>query len=194
MAKRRLRRSITLAGGQNAKIHDRQATDLVRNAQVGTVVVDDPYDAGGKILAFRSLRNDTLAALHHRSHITDVQLLAGRHWQKAFEMAEVGGAKAIDPTREAVDGGGFAYNGVTDAQSKALAMLAKATRALGLEGETIIRDVLASHMTLDQAAVARGLCSQAERVYLGRRLRECLDTLAVVYGYAMAEPNTQHFA
>jgi hypothetical protein len=194
MAKRKLHKAkITLAGGQNAKIHDRKATDLVHQ-QVGPVIVEDPYEAGGKIVAFRSLRNDTLAALHDRNHITDVQLRAGRHWQRAYEKAEVGGARAIDPTREVVDGGGLAYNGVTDEQSKALAMLAKARRALGLEGETIVRDVLASHMTLDQAAIARGLGSQAERVYLGRRLRECLDTLAVVYGYAMPVPDTQHFA
>jgi hypothetical protein len=194
MAKKtKLKRTITLAG-QSAKIHDRKATDLTMNAQVGTVVVEDPYEAGGKIVAFRSLRDDTLATLHHHRQIDDAQLRGGRHWQKAYEMSEVGGAKAIDPTKEAVDGGGCSYGGITDAQSKALAALSRGNMALGMEGEAIVRDVLGSHLTLVQAAVKRGLTSDREVSYMGRRLRECLETLAVVYGYAMPKPKTQHFA
>jgi hypothetical protein len=187
MAKRNLRKpKITLAGGQNAKIHDRRATDLLVNAQVGTIQVEDPYEPGGKIVAFRSLRDDTLATLHHHRQIDDAQLMGGRHWQKAHELSEVGGVGAIDPTKEAVDGGGHGFCGVTDAQSKAMATLARGALALGMEGEAIIRDVLGSHLSLTAAAIKRGLTSEREKTYLGTRFRECLETLAVTYGYAMA--------
>jgi hypothetical protein len=185
MAKRKLKRSITLAGGQNAKIHDRKATDLVHQ-QVGPVIVEDPYEAGGKIVAFRSLRDDTLAYMHQHKQIDDAQFRAGRDWQRDLELSEVGGAKAIDPTKEAVDGGGLPYSGITDGQSKALASLSRAARALGMEGEAIIRDVLGSHLSLAAAAVKRGLTSERERAYLGSRFREALETLAETYGYAMA--------
>ena len=194
MAKRRLKAKITLAGGQNAKIHDRLATDLVRNAEVGTVTVDDPYEVGAKIVAFRSLRDDTLAYMHQHKQIDDAQLRGGRDWQRDCELSEVGGARAIDPTKEAVDGGGFAYSGITDAQSRALASLARASRMLGMEGEAIVRDVLGSHLTVAQAAIKRGLVSEREVHYLGRRLRECLDTLALVYGYAMPGSKPRNIA
>lgn len=195
MAKRnKLKAKITLAGGQNVKIHDRLSSDLPINAQVGPTTVDDPYEAGAKIVAFRSLRDDTLAVLHHSKQIDEAQFMGGRHWQKAYELAEVGGARAIDPTREAVDGGGFVYSGISDAQSKALDSLKRAAKKLGMEGEALVRDVLGSHLTLDMAATKRGLMSQAERVYIGRRFRECLETLAVVYNYAMERPKTQNRA
>lgn len=195
MAKRNLKKpKITLAGGQNAKIHDRRATDLLQNAQVGTIQVEDPYEAGGKIVAFRSLRDDTLATLHHHRQIDDAQLMGGRHWQKAHELSEVGGVGAIDPTKEAVDGGGLGYSGISDAQSKAMATLAKGAAALGMEGEAIVRDVLGSHLSLMAAAVKRGMTSERERAYIGFRFREALETLAVVYGYAMAKPEAQNRA
>jgi hypothetical protein len=193
MAKRKLKRTITLAG-QSAKIHDRKATDLTMNAQVGTVVVEDPYEAGGKIVAFRSLRDDTLAYMHQHRQIDDAQFRAGRDWQRDRELSEVGGAKAIDPTKEAVDGGRSTYSGITDAQSKALASLARAARALGMEGEAIMVDVLGSHLSLNAAAIKRGLTSELERKYLGRRFRECLETLALVYGYAMPSRKPQNIA
>jgi hypothetical protein len=93
-----------------------------------------------------------------------------------------------------VDGGRSTYSGITDAQSKALASLARAARALGMEGEAIMVDVLGSHLSLNAAAIKRGLTSELERKYLGRRFRECLETLALVYGYAMPSRKPQNIA
>jgi hypothetical protein len=194
MGKRKLKRVAALVGGQNGNIHDRRAADLLAKAQVGAVVIEDPYEAGGKIVAFRSLRNDTLAHMHHHRQIDDAQYYAGRHWQRSYELAEVGGAKAIDPTREAVDGGRSQVPGVTDEQSRAFASLARAARFLGMEGEAIIQDVLGGCCTIEMAAARRGLLTIREREYLGKRFRECLETLAVVYGYAMQGDWTPNIA
>ena len=88
-------------------VHDRRSTDLVRNASVAIVEVDDPYaiEPGGKITVLRSLRDDPLARMSAAKQIDSAQFEAGRAWQADYEEAEVGGASAIDPTKEAVDGG-----------------------------------------------------------------------------------------
>jgi hypothetical protein len=165
-------------------VHDRRAQDAPSNMLVGTVTVDDPYgSAFDKIVVFRNLRDDPLAAMHDAGQIGQHQFIAGRHWQKCYELSEMGGARAIDPTKEAVDGGRIPEP-LSDAKCRALGDLAKARQALGLEGGAIIMDVLGRHMTIALCCDARGLTSERERNYLGRRFRECLDTLAIEFGYA----------
>lgn len=186
MGKRKLKKaSVTLAVSATGAPYDRRSTDLTINAQVGPVIVDDPYEAGAKVVAFRNLRDDPLAAMHNAKQVDEAQFIAGRHWQRAYELAEIGGVRAIDPTRECVDGGQIAQATITDAQIKAFGDLARAMTALGMEGEVLVKDVLAKHMTIAQAADRRDMASELERRYLGRRFRECLDTLSVVFGYAM---------
>ena len=48
-----------------AKAHDRRSRDLLRNAEVATVEVENPLalEPGEKIVALRSIRNDPLARL-----------------------------------------------------------------------------------------------------------------------------------
>src|SRR6185295_2120596 len=84
--------------------HDRRATELPRVGRFVTCEVDDPYEIGAKIVAIRSTRNDPLADLHSRKHIDDAQYEGGRSFQRDFEAAERGPC-AIDPSKEAVDGG-----------------------------------------------------------------------------------------
>lgn len=181
-------------------VHDRRAADLPFNAKVFIDQVPDAYGAAefpayderkGELVSqgqptvtvIRSLRDDPLAALHAAGQIDRVQFIAGQHWQFAHIRAEIGGVKAIDPGKEAVDGGRMAEP-VNDVVRKAIADLARAGRALGHEGEILVRDVLGRGWTVAKAADARGLGSEYGRKYMGRRFRECLDTLSIVYGYA----------
>lgn len=145
--------------------------------------VDDPEN-GEKITVLRSLRIDPLAALHARRQIDEAEYYAGRHWQRAYELAELGGSRAIDPTREAVDGGKYPEP-LSDIQARAFNELATASKALGMEGESIVKDVLARGMPILHVAAARGLTTERELLYIGKRFRECLNTLAVTFGYAM---------
>lgn len=185
MATRRLRRARPVPI-EAAKVHDRLATETAENLHLGTITVDDPYgSAFEKIVVFRNLRNDPLAAMHDAGQVDQAQFVAGRHWQKCYEISELGGARAIDPTREAVDGGRMPEP-LSDARCRAIGNLAEARQALGLEGGALIHNVLGQHMTLAQCADARGMASDREKNYLGRRFRECLDTLAIVFGYVMA--------
>jgi hypothetical protein len=63
-----------------AKIHDRRSRDLLRNAEVAAVEVDDPLglDPGDKIVTLRSIRNDPLARLHTHRQIDEAQYQGGR--------------------------------------------------------------------------------------------------------------------
>ena len=179
---------MTLAAGALRGTHDRRATDLPFNATVVPVVADDPYEAGAKLTVLRSLRDDPLAAMHNARQIDQAQFIAGRHWQRAFELVEIRGVRAVDLTRERVDGGGIPQPMTSDAQVRAFGDLTKAMTALGLEGESLIRDFLGRGWCLSDIAARRDARSERERGYIGWRLRECLNTLAVEFGYAGAKP------
>ncbi len=169
-------------------VHDRRAQDLLRNAKVAPVEVDDPWaeNPGDKIMVMRSLRDDPLAAMQAAGQIDQCQYNAGRHWQKALELSEVGTVKAIDPAKEAVDGGRLA-DPISEPQRKAIRDLARVDQRLGSEGAILVRDVLGKGMTIAQAADRRGLTSEPNRKYLGKRFRECLDSMALVLGYATSD-------
>lgn len=164
-------------------VHDRRATDLLRNAQVSPIEVDDPLELGGKLIVMRSTRNDPLARLHDRRQIDEAQYQGGRAFQDDFEVAERG-PRAIDPSKEAVDGGRMPEP-ITESQRKAVKRLAGVHRELGQNGSALIHAVLVERLTLEKICDDRGLTTERERLYVGRRFRECLDDLARIYNFAM---------
>jgi hypothetical protein len=165
--------------------HDRRATDSNRGIEsyLTPKEVDDPYEAGGKIIVMRSTRDDPLADLHARHMIDEAQYQAGRAFQNDFETAERG-ARAVDPSKEYVDGG-LAPEPITEAQRRAARQLAIVHRKLGADGSAIVHDVLVHNRTRKQVAESRGLVGKRWEEYYGMRFRECLDCLALVYGFSM---------
>jgi hypothetical protein len=164
------------------KPHDRRAIDLLRNAQVAPLEVDDPYELGGKILVMRSTRDDPLADLHDRNMIDEAQYQAGRAFQRDFEAAERG-PRAIDPSKECVDGG-VMPEPITESQRKAAKQLVIVYNSLGMNGSSLVHDILVHCRTRAQVAATRGLFGKRWEEWFGVRFRECLDTLAEVYGFA----------
>ena len=164
---------------------DRRAKDLLSKAQVIAVEVDDPYalEPGEKVLAFRSLRDDPLARLHCRQMIDDAQYAAGKDYRRDLEMIEIGGARAIDPTKEAVDGGRHVERD-SDAYGKAHARLNAAAVVLGQFEESLVRAVLAGNLFPAQVAVHAGHTSARDQDYYARTFRTALEGLAGFYGYA----------
>jgi hypothetical protein len=152
-------------------------------ADAGPVEVQDPLNSEHKITLFRKLRDDPLGRLQDRKQIDEAQYLAGRRWQRAYEAAEIAGARAIDPTREVVDGGQISTSSISDDQARAFADLAKASKALGMIAESVVRDVLAHGMTTERVATARGYHDQRSQRYYARVLRDGLETLATVFGF-----------
>lgn len=186
LTKRNFRRhGVKPWNAPSVAIHDRRASDLVRGAEVASIVVDDPYEPGAKIETTRSTRDDPLANLHARKQIDEAQYQGGRAFQKDWETAERG-PRAIDPTKEAVDGGRMPEP-ITEGQRKAVLRLARIERELGADGTIIVREVLILGMTMEQVGKHRGLSTERWQKYFGRRFRECLDRLAVTYGFATPE-------
>jgi hypothetical protein len=164
-------------------VHDRRTTDLLRNAIVAPIEIDDPLEAGGTLIVMRSIRNDPLAGLHARHHIDEAQYQGGRAFQYDFETAERG-PKAIDPSKEAVDGG-LMPEPITEAQRKAAHRLKRVYGALGQDGSALAHDVLVYGLTMSRVCVRRGLSGERWENYFGMRFQECLHCLAEVYGFAM---------
>ncbi len=165
------------------KIYDRMTADLPINAVVAPDIVDDPLDRTAKLRVMRSLRDDPLAGMYSRKVIDDAQLAAGRLWQRYHEDSEIGGARAIDFTKEAVDGGRFKEPDITH-MSIALAKLKEARKELGEFGSSLMHDVLIRRMTIIDVAKARVMPRQREIDFLGLRFRECLESLARLWGFA----------
>jgi hypothetical protein len=167
-----------------AKVHDRRARDLLRNAEVTAIEVDDPLglEPGDKIVTLRSIRNDPLARLHAHRHIDEAQYQGGRAFQGDWEKAERG-PQAVDPSREYVDCA-QAREPITEGQRKAALRLNRAERELGADGSALVHEVLILGMTMEQIAQRRALQGQRWIDYFAKRFRECLDRLALMYGFA----------
>lgn len=167
-----------------AKLHDRRSHDLPRKAEVVSVEVDNPLglEPGDKIVALRSIRNDPLGRLHSHRQIDEAQYQAGRAFQDDWERAERG-PQAVDPGREYVDGV-QAREPITEGQRKAVLRLNRAERELGADGAALVHDVLVHGMTMEQVGQRRELRSQRWNDYFARRFKECLDRLALLYGFA----------
>jgi hypothetical protein len=184
MARRRLKAPITLAGqplSSTTTIHDRRATGLPPNAVVAEQVAQDP--AGDQTRVLVAIRDDPLGRLFVRRQIDAAQLHGGRAWQECYERTQLWPSGGIaDP----VDGGGKAsdpFVRIADAS----AMVLKCAERLGEQGNGLVRDFLGERRFMAQIAVSRGLDphpDSRDMAYLGRRLRECLNTLAKVFGYA----------
>lgn len=144
--------------------------------------VDDPYEIGGKIIVMRSTRDDPLAWMHSRNVIDEAQYQGGLAFQMDFETIQAG-PRAIDASEPYVDRS-FRHRSISVAFSDSLARLNRADRELGQLGASLTRDVLIHGMSIQAIGIARGTGSEAELKYIGRRFRECLDTLAFVYEFS----------
>ena len=175
--------------GPQVQVHDRRAKSVNRGlaAHIVETEVDDPFERGARIATVRSVRDDPLADRLARGHIDAAQFAAGREFQKHFGIAERG-PRAIQLT-ERVDGSAPPET-LSDSQLRSWRWLDKCYRKLGDDGSALVHDVLVRNMTVRQIAQSRGLAGSRYESYFGIRLRECLDELAIVFGFVSAKRPT----
>jgi len=169
----------------------RRKTKVTLARDTATVEIDNPFYAPGgprhvprRIAAVRSLRDDPLARLHDRRQIGEAEYRAGRDFQRLLEAAELGRMRTNDPSREPVDGGGGVRDGLTERELHAFRQLARLWPVLGKDGSAMLRAFLGERQFLPAIALSRGLPEDQQTLrYLGRRIRECLETLAAEFGY-----------
>lgn len=167
-----------------AKVHDRTTMDLPINSVVAIDIVADPYsDCGEKIQVIRSTRDDPLAGMRARDYIDDAQLAAGRKWQMLHERSTVGCIRAIDPTKEAVDGGAI-RDMLTDPQIEAFKELADAFKTLEPLVNSIIFYVLAERNNIQQTADKLGYHTRHGRDKVSDYFKGGLEQLAGLWGFA----------
>jgi hypothetical protein len=165
-------------------IYDRRSREVPFNAEVAEVEIDNPLglDPGEKIVAIRSIRGDPLGRLHAHHQLDEAQYRGGRAFQNDWERAERG-PQAVDTTREYVDGAGT-REPVTESQRQAVLRLNRVERELGTDGSALVYDVLVLGLSMDQIGERRAVRTQRWNDYFARRFRECLDRLALIYGFA----------
>jgi hypothetical protein len=166
------------------KIHDRRSQDTLSAGQYVPTEVDDPMglEAGDKISVLRQTRCDPLGRLHAHRQIDEAQYQGGRAYQQDKETAERG-AKAIDPTKEAVDGGSFP-EAITDRPIKARKRIIKIEGELGRRLTRVLEAVLIEGKTMEQLAQSR---AQSILKLHGNLFRVALNELAQMYGFSNAE-------
>ena len=167
-----------------AQIYDRRSREVPFNAELAEIEVDNPLalDSGERIVAIRSIRSDPLGRLHAHHQIDEAQYRGGRAFQNDWERAERG-PQAMDPTRE-YDDGARTREPVTESQRQAVLRLNRIERELGTDGAALVHDVLILGLTMDQIGARRAVRTQRWNDYFARRFRECLDRLALIYGFA----------
>jgi hypothetical protein len=166
-----------LAGSMTEQPADRQSGDKQVNRQYAVMEVEDPYAPGERITVTRQLRHDQLAWYHTHRQIDDAQYAAGRAYQRDYEAAERG-ARAIDPTKEAVDGGA-AVDPLPVAQIAARNKLVAIEAILGHYLIRLLQAVLIHGASLSSMA---SLNNEAAKDHVGRMFRMGLELLAVQYG------------
>jgi hypothetical protein len=161
---------------QPTVVHDRRSRDTVSAGKYAPIEVDDPYAPGERIVVLRQV-NDQLAWYHSHHRIDDGQYEAGRAYQRDWEAAERG-ARAIDPTREKVDGG-LGVDPLPVKQLSARNKLVAIEAVLGRQATRILQSVLVHGAKVDELARNQ---SRGEREHTGRQFRDALEVLAVEYG------------
>jgi len=167
------------------KVFDRRSLDNPKGVIPSEDEIRGPLDGPHERSAvIRNLRSDVLAQMKARRQIDECQYAAGRHWEALWERAEIGGIKAMDTTKEPVDGHGETAEPLTDRQRSAVRDLRRADSDLGIRGATLVRLVLGRRLTVEQIAVEYANGSHHDKLYFGRLFRDCLDVLAISFGYA----------
>jgi hypothetical protein len=75
------------------------------HVELGEGLVDDPYEKGAKLRVIKNVREHPVSHLHARGILSDSQAIAGETFRSNYERAVLGASRAIDYTKERVDGG-----------------------------------------------------------------------------------------
>lgn len=157
------------------------------SVQIVEIEVDNPHyepahhgraDNPRKIKAPYNPRESYSGWLLHRGLITPAEARAATDVRQAFEALGGGGARAMDYTKEPVDGGG-ASDPITERQRRAGALLSECHGTLGPAGHDLVMK-LAGECLWPRDLAPRDARKQD---YLSMRFRECLEHLSIRWGY-----------
>lgn len=172
--------------------------------ELGTVTIDNPwfsYDHHEsaanprKIAAVANIRESPLTWMHEQRYrsgedkgeryIDDTQFVVGSIFRMLYEKAGGTSIKAMDTTKEPVDGG-FVTDGLTDTRFKAAKELMFVRAKLGDAGYKLVEQVCGQCLWISQIEPTKHYQRLA-----GERLKECLDTIAILWGKASVNTHSE---
>lgn len=131
-----------------------------------------------RIEALSNVRESPLAWMSKCGYIDETQLIVGSIFRMLYEKTGGNTIQAMDTTKEPVDGGKMT-DGLTDERFKAAKELMHVRAKLGDQGYKLVEQVCGQCLWLNQIEPTKHYQRLA-----GKRLRECLDTLAYLWGKA----------
>lgn len=164
----------------------RKSRVTLPHVEIAVIEVDDPYfDAKTpesranprKMKATINARESYAMWLYAREHIDHAELLAAKRIRGAWERLGGAGARAIDYTREKVDGGAMPQT-ISDDHLRAARILKDAQAVLGPAGYDLTIKLACMGLWISDLS-----SKEVHQKYLGMRFRECLDTLSAHWGY-----------
>lgn len=134
-----------------------------------------------KVKAALNSKESAISSMAARGHLNIAQIRAAKTFCALWEAIGGAGAKAIDYSRDQVDGGKNAQD-ITDKQLEAGAELKKCSDLLGVLGYELVVRTAGMGMTIDDLAGKE----RRRRDHAADSLRGCLEVLAVHWGYSNA--------
>jgi hypothetical protein len=158
--------------------------------EIGTRVVDDPYDRSNKLTVPANVKASGLVWMHSRGQIDDAQFTAGERFRALYEQAEIGSARGVDHSRPIVDGSGFVSSGVADTTAAAIRELAHLRHAVGAPAFNLAVALIGEGMTIADYAkhLNGGHPSRLMADNVGCMLRAALDGLIRFWGVGSGPP------
>jgi hypothetical protein len=143
--------------------------------------VDDPYEPGAKLRVIKNVREHAISQLHSTGVITDDQRIAAELFRAKYEMSVLGASKAIDYTKERVDGGRLAEP-LSERVQEAFQWLNSVARypGIGKQGFSVLVAVCGEGKGLIETAKSWSGChadGTRGHVYIKGRLIEALEEL-----------------
>jgi len=148
--------------------------------EVGSRLVDDPFEPGNKIAVPFNVRHDPLARMLSRGEIDDAQYRAGEDLRACVERLGGSGAPAVDTTKEAVDGGKI-YDGIPESTMKAAKKLREAQSVLGWQTYRLVRSIVCDG--LNGSLIAQQSQARVDRKAVQVQVRRGLEQLAILWNY-----------
>jgi hypothetical protein len=149
--------------------------------ELGERLVPDPMEPSASIKATVNVRESSIDHMASRGRINASQAEAGQRFRKLWEKAAVGRNKAMDTSREPVDGGGVG-DPISDDLVRASYELNKVLRIAGQAGAQLLIAIVGEGRRIEEVAarwsrsggVVKGDRAQG---YVTGRMVEALDEL-----------------
>jgi hypothetical protein len=146
--------------------------------EIHPTIVESVYERGAYEPAVKNIREGSISWMYSHGQIDDAQRMAGEWFRETYERTRMG-SMAVDPSHEPVDTSGKS-DPIPDRAIVAIEELSTVRNQLGRVRYSVVELVCGQGWAIVDVAY---MVSQ-KRKLIGRILREGLDNLAEMRGYA----------